>query len=232
MSAIIKPGVGQRIARALRKAIVRGQLKPGDALPSERELAVKYEVNRSSIREAMTRLETWGLVRIRQGGATRVSETLLNAGLELLPHLVAAGGEVDPAILGDLHEIRGMLLGWCAEQAAKKADASSITRLDLLVRRMVLACGKPAVLQELDYDFFQALVDISGNRVLGLFSNVVRDVYLQGRERFLGMYESGVFDVAHHQRAVEAIRARKPKAAFEAMRAHAATALMTLKKRA
>lgn len=87
---------------------------------------------------------------------------------------------------------------------------------------------KPRELQELDYDFFEELVSISGNRLLGLLSNVVRDIYLRGRDRFSGMYAREVFDARHHQRAVQAIRARDPRAAAEAMRAHAATALATL----
>ena len=65
--------IADKIAEKLRSAIVGGRLRPGDALPSERELAEQYDVNRSSIREAMGRLETWGLVKIRHGGATRVS---------------------------------------------------------------------------------------------------------------------------------------------------------------
>ncbi len=65
-------GVADRLAASLRTSIVRGRLRPGDPLPSERELADQYEVNRSSVREAMKRLEAWGLVKIRHGGATRV----------------------------------------------------------------------------------------------------------------------------------------------------------------
>ncbi len=51
-----KGGVPEQIATKLRNAIMLGRLRPGDALPSERELAEQYDVNRSSIREAMKRL--------------------------------------------------------------------------------------------------------------------------------------------------------------------------------
>lgn len=221
-------GVAERIAASLRSAIVQGRFQPGDALPSERELADKYEVNRSSIREAMTRLEAWGLVKIKHGGATRVSDFLLSAGLDLLPHLVELGGEVDRGILRDLHELRAMLLGWTAEQAARKADAASMGRLEELARRLADPRAKPSALQELDYDFFQELVRISGNRLLVLFSNVVRDVYARGHTRFAALYAKGVFDPRHHKRAVEAIRARDASAAGEAMRAHADTAQKTV----
>jgi len=230
-AAASRGGVAERIAQSLRATIVKGRLKPGDALPSERDLAQTWSVNRSSVREALTRLETWGLVRIRHGGATRVSDFVRSAGLELLPHLVAPGGRVDPAILADLHEIRGMLFGWCAERAAERADEDAVGRLEAIVARMESPGARRTTLQELDYDFFQTLVGVTGNRVLALLANVVRDVYLRGRERFLPMYGRDVFDASHHRRAVQAIRRRDARAAGEAMRAHAATALRTVEDR-
>jgi DNA-binding FadR family transcriptional regulator len=223
-----KKGVAERIAESLKGAIVKGRLRPGDALPSERELAEKFDVNRSSVREAVRRLEAWGLVQVRHGGATRVTDFLLNAGMDMLPSLIELGGKADPVILRDLHDIRGMLLGWCAERAAVLADPSSLHRLEELARGMADPKAKPATLQELDYDFFEALVRISGNRILLLVSNVVRDIYLRGKDRFAALYAKGVFDPSHHRRAVEAIRARDPRAAGEAMRAHAASALKTV----
>ena len=77
----------------------------------------------------------------------------------------------------------------------------------------------------LDYDFFEALVQLTGNRLLGVFSNLVRDVYLRTPERFVGLYKRGVFDPGLHRKAVNAIRAKNARAAGDAMRAHAATAL-------
>jgi fatty acid metabolism transcriptional regulator FadR len=227
--AAARPKVAERVATSLRRAIVEGRFRPGDALPSERELADKYDVNRSSIREAMKRLEAWGLVHIRHGGATRVSDFFLSAGLEIVPYLVEVGAKVDPGILRDLHELRGLLLGWCAEQAARKADPASVGRLEEIARRLDDEKARRAALQELDYDFFQALVAISGNRILALLSNVIREIYLKNKDRFAALYAKDVFNPSHHRRAVAAIRARDPLAAGNAMRAHAASALRTVK---
>lgn len=233
MSARAAPprkSVAERVAQTLRSAIVKGRFQPGDALPSERELAERYDVNRSSIREAMKRLEGWGLVTIRHGGATRVTEFLLNAGLSVLPELLEAGGELGTGVLADLHELRALLLGYCAEQAAKKADPASVARLEELARRLSEPRQKPAAVQALDYDFFEQLVLVTGNQLLLLFTKVVRDLYFRAPERFLPMYRAEVFDAGHHRRAVAAIRARDPKAAGDAMRAHAQSALTLLAK--
>lgn len=231
MTPAPRKNVAEKIATTLRAAILKGRMQPGDALPSERELAEKYDVNRSSVREAMKRLEAWGLVKIRQGGATRVADLLLDTGLGLVPSLVEAGGELGQAIMRDLHEVRGLLLGWGAEQAARKADAASMARLDELVRQLADPKAKPAQLQQLDYDFFHELMLISGNQLLTLLSRVVRDVYFQSAERYLPLYRPDVFDPRHHRRAVVAIRAREAQAASDAMRAHAATGLRLLEER-
>ena len=230
MVALSRKNIAERIASALRSSIVKGMLQPGDALPSGRELAEKYAVNRSSVREAMTRLEAWGLVTIRQGGATRVAD-LLDAGIHLLPAIMEAGGDLGDGILRDVHEIRGLMFGWGAEQAALKADASSMARLDELTRKIVEAKGKPQVLQELDYDFFHELILISGNQLLSLLSRLVRDVYFRHAERFLPMYRADVFDAQHHRKCAAAIRARDARTAGDAMRAHAATALRLLEEK-
>ncbi len=136
-------------------------------------------------------------------------------------------GAVEPGILRDLHEIRGMLLGWTAERAAVLADAASVQRLEQLVRALEGAKLKPTALQELDYDFFDALVQISGNPpARAVLERGARRLYMKAPGRFLlGLYARDVFDPSHHRRALEAIRARNPRAACDAMRAHAATAL-------
>ncbi len=218
--------IGEEIAENLREAIVEGQIRPGEALPSERELAQTLEVNRSSVREAILRLEAWGLVEIRQGGSTRVRDYLVSAGLGLLPHLFSVGKRIDPGLLRDLHEIRAMLFGWCAERAAVHADAAAVQRLETIAQS--LSSSSVRTLQELDYDFFDELVRITGNRVLSLLSNVVRDIYMKERERFAAMYRPGVFDPSHHRRTVEAIRLHDPATASAEMRAHALSALATL----
>lgn len=225
-----KKSVAERIATTLRTAIVRGRFQPGDALPSERVLAERYDVNRSSIREAMKRLEGWGLVTIRHGGATRVTEFLMNAGLSVLPELLAAGGELSASVSADLHELRGLLLGWSAEQAASRADPASVARLDELAKKLSRPRLPAAEAQALDYDFFEQLVLVTGNQLLVLFTKVVRDIYFRAPEQFLPMYRPDVFQPEHHRRAVAAIRAHDAKAAGDAMRAHAATAVARAKR--
>lgn len=224
-----KVTAARQVAEAIRREVVDGALQPGDALPSERELARQMAVNRSTIREALHRLEGMGMVQIHQGGATRVNDVLVKAGLQILPLLVAPRGVPDTELLQDLMAIRGMLLCWTAQQVALAvaADGPEVVAGSGL-RATVEALGRPgaapAELQLRDFDFFEELVRLTGNRVLGLLLEPVRQVYLHNRPTFEVLYRPDRFDPRHHQRALEAIERGDAAAAASAMAAHAGTA--------
>ncbi len=224
-----KVTVAVQVAEAIRRQVVEGALMPGDALPSERELARQMAVNRSTIREALHRLEAVGMVEIRQGGATRVNDFLVKAGLQILPLLVAPGGVPDAELLQDLMEIRGMLLCWTARRvarsvAAKGPELIAGSRLRVTVEALGQPDASPAELQLRDFDFFEELVQLTGNRVLGLMLHPVRQVYLHNRSTFEIFYQPGKFDPRHHQQALAAIERGDGEAAASAMAAHATTA--------
>lgn len=207
--------VAEQIAAAIRDAIVGGNYDPGDKLPSERDLADQFQANRSTIREALHRLEANGMVEMRHGGGTRVRDFFASAGLQLLPWLVAPNGTFDPALLQDLMDLRGVLLKWTAEQAATKATEAG--KQQLRSRLVALAAAKtPKARQQLDYDFFESLVHVTGNRVLGLLTNGVRQVYIVNSGAFLAMYADD-FQLQHHLDAVSAIERGDATAAGEAM---------------
>ncbi len=213
-----------RLTATLQRAIVSGKLRPGEALPSERALAEQHEVNRSTVREALRRLEALGLITVRQGGATRVAEALLSTSLAALPELVASGGRLGLKVQEDLHELRGLLLGFCAERAAHLADPASVARLEQLAAQLAQPGLTPTAAQALDFEFFEQLVRVTGNQLLLLFTQLVKDVYFRAPKRFLGLYGER-FSAEHHARAVAAIRARDAQSAGEALRAYAASAL-------
>lgn len=228
-----KGRVAEELASSLQELIVEGRIGAGDALPSERELAARFEVNRSSVREALHRLEAVGLIEMKHGGATRVRDVLVSAGLHLLPFLVARGGKLDPAWLRDLLEVRVMFLSWCGEQAARRASADDVERLEAIAARVAEERARERrtsahLLMSLDWDFFAALVATTQNRVMALLTNVVREVHTRDPARFKALYEGDAFDPRHLARAVEAVRKRDAAAAAAAMRAHGESALGAL----
>lgn len=210
---IRRPSIAEQVATTLRGAILEGRFQTGQSLPSERDLAEQFEINRSTVREALHRLEAWGLVEMRHGGGTRIRDFLSSAGFQLLPYLLAPNGAVDPKLLHDLLEIRCLLLGWTAKLAAQRATPEQITALQATLLQIE---QHPEQVQELDWQFFEILVAMSHNQVLGLLANAIRQVYLENRSLFATLYAGG-FDPAHHRATVAAILARDSVAAEAAM---------------
>lgn len=208
--------VPDQVAASIRDAIFGGAYAPGDALPAERALAGQFGVNRSSVREALRRLEAWGLVEIRHGGGTRVAHFLETAGLHLLPFLLAPGGQLDLPLVVDLLSVRVPLLGFTAASAAQQRTPEGVETLGACLATMETA-DSPIEAQAAEYAFFEAMVAISGNRVLALLSNAIRRAYLDHAELFVAMYGSSGADLSHHRAALHAITVGDADAAREAM---------------
>ncbi|HJN75910.1 MAG TPA: FadR/GntR family transcriptional regulator [Myxococcota bacterium] len=213
---IRKRKLGEQIAESIRDAILGGELTAGESLPSERRLADRFGVNRSSVREAVRRLEALGLVEVRHGGGTIVNDVLATAGLQILPFLIAPNGELDPKLLADLLDIRVALMGFTASRAAR--GEGPLDDLEALVEAMESE-RDPGRLQTLDFDFFELLVVRSDNRVLGLINNAVRRVYNTHAELFAMLYGGGI-DTTPHRRTLEALRTGDADGARRAMEAH------------
>lgn len=210
------------IAARIRDAILGGRYRPGDTLPSERSLAEQFAVNRSTLREALKRLDAQGLLETRHGGKTRVRDFLESAGLSLLPHLIAPGGEVDLALLRDLLELRVELLAWTAGLAAQRREPEGVTRLEELLGELA-AAEAARERQELDWAFFAALVELSGNRVLGFLVRPMRAVYDHNLALFEHLYHE--FPLDDHRAAVIAIALGDGDAAASALRRYGQRAL-------
>ncbi|MFG2040964.1 FadR/GntR family transcriptional regulator [Dactylosporangium sp. NPDC048998] len=95
-----RSSVSDHVFGQVRDAILAGAYPPDSSLPSERELAAVFEVNRHAVREALRRLQQLGLVRVAQGGATRVLDWRRHAGLDLAMALTGVRAERPAAVAG------------------------------------------------------------------------------------------------------------------------------------
>jgi GntR family transcriptional regulator, transcriptional repressor for pyruvate dehydrogenase complex len=176
LKPVEKQRVAEEIAEQLRSLILGGQYPPGSKLPPERELSKRLRVNRASLREALKKLEHLGLVRIRQGDGTRVQNFMETGGIELVQHLLplAAGGK--PELIRDLLEFRRIFGRELARLAAARSDKDpeGFARLRALADRADTVTSA-LELFELDFDFYVAVAQLSGNQVMLLLINTVRD---------------------------------------------------------
>ena len=119
------------VAEQLRDAILDGRFATGTKLPPERDLALEFRVNRTSIREAIKVLEGLGLVSVRQGDGATV-RPLEDASLEVLGAMIFHGGRVDLTLVGEMGEVMRPLLlemGRLAIERATPKDLDAIRRL-------------------------------------------------------------------------------------------------------
>lgn len=175
LKPVEKQRVAEEIAEQLRSLILNGQYPPGSKLPPERELSKRLRVNRASLREALKKLEHLGLVRIRQGDGTRVQNFMETGGIELVQHLLPlAGGK--PELIRDLLEFRRIFGRELARLAAARAvkDKAGLGKLRALADRADTVTGA-LELFDVDFDFYVAVAQLSGNQVMLLLINTVRD---------------------------------------------------------
>jgi GntR family transcriptional repressor for pyruvate dehydrogenase complex len=175
LKPVEKQRVAEEVAEQLRGLILGGQYPPGSKLPPERELSKRLRVNRASLREALKKLEHLGLVRIRQGDGTRVQNFMETGGIELVQHLLPlAGGK--PELIRDLLEFRRIFGREIARLAAGRSqkDGDGLTKLRALADRADTVTGA-LELFDLDFDFYVAIAQMSGNQVMLLLINTVRD---------------------------------------------------------
>lgn len=169
--------VSDTVHADLRARILDGRLAPGDAVPSERLLAEEHGVNRHAVREALKRLQQAGLIRISQGGATRVQDWRDHGGMDLLLDLVMTGGPVPPIeVLRSVLELRALVGVDVARRFVAEADAADRERIARLVEATADGVGgSPDELSERYGDLWRALVGGTGNLAYRLMLNSLNE---------------------------------------------------------
>lgn len=157
--------VSETIAAELRRQILGGKYDPGDRLPSERDLAVKLGAHRSSVREALRKLEEQRMIRIRPGGGARVLP-LEQAGLAVLPHLLAQSASREE-IVAQWLDVWELVLAGAARLAVERASPEELQEAVQRLRSMQRECRAPE-------DFIAA-----GDALTDLVARASRNVVLQ-----------------------------------------------------
>ena len=146
-------------------ALLRDGLKPGDRLPSERELMAEYGVGRPAIREALQSLQSMGLIDVRHGERPRVaSPSMASAFDQLAPTMRHVLAHSQPT-LEHLKEARLVLERHLSREAASRHRPDDIERLREVLRNQRDAVDDPHAFRELDGRFHRHIAELSGNPV-------------------------------------------------------------------
>jgi len=163
------------VAEQLRDAILDGRFRAGEKLPPERELAEQFEVNRTSVREAIKVLEGLGLVSVRQGDGATV-RPLVDASFDILAPMIFHGGRIDAGWLVDLNEVVLPLLLEMGRLAIERRRPEHLRAMRAL-RDVAAADERP---REVRFralgDLLVLLADMTGNRVWQMLGRRMRDL--------------------------------------------------------
>src|ERR1035441_7265518 len=172
--------VYEEVAKQIERLILK-KLKPGDKLPSERELAEMLQVSRSSIRDAIRGLELIGLVEPRQGSGTIVREI----SAESLANPFANALKQRQELVGELLDFRKMLEPPLAARAATHASPEEIAEMEEILQRQQKKqdVGDVAIAEDAEFHYSVALA--SGDSVVLKVIDTIMDLLRDTRERSL-----------------------------------------------
>src|SRR3954469_12096092 len=206
----------EEIVRQIKGMIGEGRLKSGDQLPPERDLAEKFLVSRTSVREALRALESVGLIEIRPGEGTFVREISVDALVEPLALVLLSQREM----IGELFEARRLLEPTIAGLAARRSTRDEVQEMERILdeQAKAIASGNTGLAQ--DAAFHAAIGIAAHNRAITRIVHAVMDLLGQSREESIGTPGRPTRSHEDHRRILDAIRAGNAAAAERAMLDH------------
>jgi GntR family transcriptional repressor for pyruvate dehydrogenase complex len=205
------------IIKQIRQLISSGRLKPGMRLPSERVLAERFAVGRGHIREALKKLEFYGILKTQPQKGTIVA----SLGVKALEGLISNILATETGDFESLMEIRALLEVHAARLAAQRADPSDIDEIFSAFEefRRKVERGQSAL--EEDHLLHLKIAEESKNSVLrSLIGLITPDIITMSRERQSTGKERLQTTLKEHEKILEGIRSRNPEQAASAMAEH------------
>ena len=225
MTIVLKPirpkKISEEIVDQIKQLIAQGELKPGERIPSERDLATMLGVSRPSVREAIMVLEAMGFLDSRQGGGTFVKALTEGSIMNPLAKLVE---QRDPELLRALAEVRMGLESWSAYLAAQRATEADLADLQRLYTVMEKQAAKGGWSPEVDAEFHYAITSASHNSlqmhvldsIHTLFNTTIQVALMEFYQQQGHIQRL----LTHHREIMQAIADRQPELARQKMMEH------------
>jgi len=216
MHRVEREGLPQKVIAQVRRLIGSGEWQPGSKLPPERELTALFGVSRTALREALSILSAYGVLRIRHGGGIYLAEALDESIFDPLTFVLP----INHHTLLELMAVRKLLEVGAIEQATKLATEEDLQELDQAVediqdRRAPLSDRVQAGIR-----FHVGIVKATRNKLLQrLIANLV-DLFVASHRITLSDEEGQLTGQLDHREILAAIKSRDPERAKAAMRRH------------
>jgi GntR family transcriptional repressor for pyruvate dehydrogenase complex len=210
------------VVRQIEQLILRGILRPGERLPSERELAERLEVSRPSLREAISLLQEQGLLSAKPGAGVYVADVL---GSAFAPALLELFARHDEAVF-DYLSFRRDMEALAIERAAKYASDTDLAVVQTVFDKMEAAHAKRNAEEEaqLDAQFHMAIIEASHNVVMlhmmRSMYELLREGVFYNRQVMFNQRTTRNTMLDQHRAINDALMARDGPAAKAAVHAH------------
>lgn len=207
--------VADKIALEIEKSILSGEMERGSKLPPERKLSEIYGVSRTTIREAIKKVEQLGLVETLPQSGTFVSDYLQDASLDLLIHLMRDPDSWDRKTLLSLFEARRVL-----EEFAVARSVTTATDEDIHLLRSIANSLTPedhGLSAERDYALHYQIMKMSSNIAFLLMFNSFKPLYTHLTGLFFGRDDTIGQTMEQHRRLIDCFERRDRGGALSAM---------------
>jgi GntR family transcriptional repressor for pyruvate dehydrogenase complex len=211
--------VFEQVAEQIERRILSGELRNGDRLPTERELAEQFHVSRTAVREAMKILAQKGLVDMRPGRGT----TVIDGTHEAMQHSIGLVMKLELREVGgsdNLVEVRSILESEIAALAAARATEKEIAAMREAIRIMDESLDNADAFIVADNDFHEALARATQNKLIFILVNSIVSLLSEQRKQIFGVEGGPQRGQFHHKQILESVVRRDPEAARAAMRSH------------
>ena len=170
-ASVRSPKTAELIARRIRNAIIRGELKDGDSLPTEARLILEFEVSRPTIREAIRILESENLLKVVRGA--RGGASVISPSYDMIARAAGITLQSKGVTVADLYEMRTLVeppaARLVAERNSEEAARLLKAQLDL---EYSLIHDRPAIALAIAR-FHQLLIELSGNQTLTMIAHAL-----------------------------------------------------------
>jgi DNA-binding FadR family transcriptional regulator len=205
----------EQIAARIQSMIIGRELRPGDKLPSERELAQAFGVSRPAVREALKLLGERGLVQGRMGQGSFV----VDPGISNVVSSISVASRMHRTTLGHLNEARWQLEVYCAGVAAERATPDDVDKMAAAVDAMEHNLTDLPKFIEADVNFHAAMAAATQNPVFFILNQSIVDL-VQTMRLMLTTPEEAALGQACHRHLLDCIRRRDAGGARQAMEDH------------
>jgi GntR family transcriptional regulator, transcriptional repressor for pyruvate dehydrogenase complex len=204
------------IIRQIKELLVSGQLKPGDKLPPERKLSEKFNVGRSHVREAIRKLEIYGIVKTRPQSGTFVA----GIGISALETLISDVLQIDAYSFLSLVETREMLELSAVALACQRHTGDDIENLKISLDNYLEKTDSGVRAVEEDMMFHLTIADLAKNNVLKSLLLIIIPDILANYATFKLCYTANEKAVAEHKQLFDCIKNRDSETATRIMKEH------------